>query len=163
MTVLAHDLTCALTKWMLIQLLIWTLVANKLLVPSPRVPDGLGGYIGKDPNRSLFSGVIGSFTDAPGGGKEELREVILCGAVEYWYNNLFALRGGYFHENKYKGNRKYFTLGLGIRYEMFGIDFAYLIPVVQNNPLAETLRFTLHFDFKSKQQEDDIILDNEEG
>jgi len=133
--------------------------ANKLLVPTPPVSDGQGGIIGRDPNRSMFSGVFGSFTDAPAGGKEELREVILCGAVEYWYNDLFAIRGGYFHENKFKGNRKYFTLGLGIRYEMFGIDFAYLVPVVQNNPLAETLRFTLHFDFATKKREEDILIE----
>ncbi len=135
--------------------------ANKLLVPTPGVPDGQGGYIGNDPNakKSMFSGVFGSFTDAPGGGKEELREVMLGAAVEYWYNNLFAVRGGYFNENKFKGNRKYFTLGAGLRYEMFGIDFAYLIPMAQNNPLAETLRFTLHFDFESKQRTEDILIE----
>ncbi len=135
--------------------------ANKLLVPTPGVPDGNGGYIGNDPRSqpSMFSGVFGSFTDAPGGAKEELREVMLGAGVEYWYNDLFAVRGGYFNENKYKGNRKYFTLGVGLRYEMFGIDFAYLIPMAQNNPLAETLRFTLHFDFKTKSREEDILIE----
>ncbi len=136
--------------------------ANKLLVPSPPVRDVDGNIVkGKDTNRSMMSGVFGSFTDAPFGAKEELREVMLCAAVEYWYNDLFAVRGGYFNENKYKGNRKYFTLGLGIRYQMFGLDFAYLIPVVQNNPLAETLRFTLHFDFKTKSKEADILIEGE--
>ncbi|HVD97522.1 MAG TPA: type IX secretion system outer membrane channel protein PorV [Cytophagaceae bacterium] len=135
--------------------------ANKLMVPTPGVSDGNGGYIGNNPNdqKSLFSGVFGSFTDAPGGAKEELREVMLSAGVEYWYNDLFAIRGGYFGENKYKGNRKYFTLGAGLRYQMFGIDFAYLIPMAQNNPLAETLRFTLHFDFKTKAREENILIE----
>lgn len=134
--------------------------ANKLLVPTPPVRDSDGNIVkGKDPNRSMFSGVFGSFTDAPFGFREEMREIILCAAVEYWYNDLFAVRGGYFGENKYKGNRKYFTLGVGLRYEMFGIDFAYLIPMAQNNPLAETLRFTLHFDFKSKARQEDILIE----
>jgi hypothetical protein len=137
--------------------------ANKLLVPTPPIRDSLGNVVnGKEnKNRSIWSGAFGSFTDAPGGAKEELREVMLSAAVEYWYNNLFALRGGYFNENKYKGNRKYFTLGVGLRYEMFGLDFAYLIPMAQNNPLAETLRFTLHFDFKAKARETDILIDEE--
>ncbi len=135
--------------------------ANKLMVPTPPLKDSQGNIVkGKDPNRSMFSGVFGSFSDAPFGLKEELREVMLCGGIEYWYNNLFAVRGGYFNENKYKGNRKYFTLGVGLRYEMFGLDFAYLVPIVQNNPLAETLRFTLHFDFKAKARQEDIL--NEE-
>lgn len=134
--------------------------ANKLLVPTPPIRDGAGNIVkGKDPNRSMFSGVFGSFTDAPMGFREEMREIILSAAVEYWYNDLFAVRGGYFGENKYKGNRKYFTLGVGLRYEMFGIDFAYLIPMAQNNPLAETLRFTLHFDFKAKARQEDILIE----
>ena len=80
--------------------------------------------------------------------------LILSGGVEYWYNDLFAVRGGFFYENPHKGNRKYFTLGFGIRYQVFGLDFAYLVPVRSNNPLAETLRFTLHFNFESKSQRD---------
>ncbi len=79
--------------------------------------------------------------------------------LRHQYNDLFAVRGGYFHENKFKGNRKYFTLGLGLRYELFGIDFAYLVPLAQNNPLAETLRFTLHFDFATKAREEDITIE----
>jgi hypothetical protein len=135
--------------------------ANKLMVPTPGVQNTDGTYIGNNPNNppGLFSGVFGSFSDAPGGAKEELREVILSGGIEYWYNDLLAIRGGYFNENKYKGDRKYFTLGMGIRYQSFGIDFAYLVPVVQNNPLAETLRFTLHFDFKTKTREEDILIE----
>lgn len=127
---------------------------NKLMVPSPakyKYDSTAGKYVvveGKDPHTTgVLSGVLGSFTDAPGGFSEELQEVILNPGIEYWYNDLFAARAGFHYENKNKGNRKYFTLGLGVRYNLFGLDFAYLIPVAQNNPLAETLRFTLHFDF----------------
>jgi len=134
---------------------------NKLLVPTPPrykydasgniVRDGNGERVieaGKDPYRSISSGIIGSFTDAPDGFKEEIREFILQTGVEYWYDNLMALRAGYFHEHKTKGGRQFFTLGLGIKYNVFGLDFAYLIPTVaRNNPLQNTLRFTLSFDF----------------
>jgi hypothetical protein len=134
--------------------------ANKLMVPTPPIRDQNGNIVkGKDPNRSMFSGVFGSFNDAPGGFREELREITVASGIEYWYNDLFAVRGGYFGESKYKGNRNYFTLGVGLRYNSFGLDFAYLIPVVQNNPLAETLRFTLHFDFKTKAREEDILIE----
>jgi hypothetical protein len=69
--------------------------------------------------------------------------------LEYWYNSQFAIRGGYFNENQTKGNRKYFTAGAGFRLKMFTIDFSYLMPLTQNNPLAHTLRFSLSFDFKA--------------
>lgn len=135
---------------------------NKLMVPSnPTYKYDANGNLqtdangkpvidkGRDPHTTgVLSGVLGSFSDAPGGFKEELQEIILNPAVEYWYNDLFSVRAGYHYENKFKGNRKYVTLGLGVRYNVFGLDFAYLIPVAQNNPLAETLRFTLHFDFE---------------
>ncbi|WP_156140805.1 type IX secretion system outer membrane channel protein PorV [Sporocytophaga myxococcoides] len=135
--------------------LVFALDANKLLVPTPPQRDSLNNIVkGKDPERNLLSGVLGSFSDAPGGFKEEMQEIILSGGVEYWYNDLFAVRGGYFYENPHKGNRKYFTLGFGIRYQVFGLDFAYLVPVRSNNPLAETLRFTLHFNFERKSQKD---------
>jgi hypothetical protein len=92
--------------------------------------------------------MLGSFGDAPGGFKEELREVNVCLGVEYWYNHLFAIRTGYFYEHPLKGNRQFFTLGAGIRYNVFGLDFAYLIPTnAQRSPLQNTLRFTLSFDF----------------
>lgn len=127
---------------------------NKLMVPSPakyQYDSSSQKYVvteGKDPRTTgVLSGVLGSFSDAPGGFSEELQEIILNPGIEYWYNDLFAARAGFHYENKNKGNRKYFTLGLGVRYNLFGLDFAYLIPVAQNNPLAETLRFTLHFDF----------------
>jgi hypothetical protein len=69
--------------------------------------------------------------------------------LEYWYNNQFAIRGGYFHENETKGNRKYFTAGAGFRLKVFTLDFSYLMPLAQNHPLAHTLRFSLSFDFNS--------------
>jgi hypothetical protein len=129
--------------------------ANKLMVPTPPLRDAAGNVIdGKeDKNKTLLSGMFGSFSDAPNGFKEELKEFMFSAGVEYWYGKIFAARGGFFHENKYKGNRRYFTLGFGIRYKVFGLDFAYLVPLKQNNPLAETLRFTLHFNFAAKQPE----------
>ena len=92
--------------------------------------------------KSIFS----SFADAPGGIKEELQEITISIGAEYWYNKVFAARAGYFHENEYKGNRKYFTAGAGLKFNMFQIDASYIIPVEQNNPLANTIRFTLAFD-----------------
>ncbi len=145
--------------------IVFALDANKLLVPTPPLigRDSAGTqYIvaGKDSrNESSIGAIFSSFTDAPGGLKEELSEINLCGGVEYWYNNLFSVRGGYYNEAQTKGNRKYFTLGVGIRYQTFGLDVAYLIPMAQNNPLAETLRFTLHFDFDAKKKQEDITTE----
>ncbi|MFA0962377.1 type IX secretion system outer membrane channel protein PorV [Roseivirga sp. BDSF3-8] len=128
----------------------FALDANKLMVPTPPVRDENGNIIrGEDPDRSLLSGMFGSFGDAPDGGSEELKEVMLSAGAEYWYNDIFAFRAGYFYEHEDKGNRKYFTVGTGFRYQVFGIDFAYLIPQVQDHPLAETLRFTLVFNFEN--------------
>ncbi len=134
--------------------------ANKLLVPTPPVyatdssgapiPDGAGGYKiskGKDPNRGVADGIFGSFSDAPGGSTEEFHEINYAIGLEYWYNKLFAIRAGYFYEHPTKGNRQFITLGAGVKYNVFGLDFAYLIPTQQRNPLENTLRFTLTFDF----------------
>lgn len=107
--------------------------ANKLLVPSPNA----------DRDQSVVAGIFSSFGDAEGGASEEFQEVNYSTGVEYWYNNLFAARAGYFYENPDKGGRQYFSMGLGIRYQKFGVDAAYLIPNDQNNPLAQTLRFSL--------------------
>ncbi len=122
---------------------------NKLLVPSPPIRDANNGIIkGRDPeDLGLISGMFGSFTDAPNGMGEEIREVSISAGVEYWYGDIFAIRGGYFYEHAEKGNRKYFTLGVGLRYNTFGIDFAYLVPQAQEHPLADTMRFSLLFDF----------------
>ncbi|MBI1288289.1 MAG: type IX secretion system outer membrane channel protein PorV [Flavobacteriales bacterium] len=104
---------------------------------------------GKNPNVSVPAGMFQSFADAPGGSAEELREINMAVGMEYWYNKLFAIRAGYFYENWTKGNRQFFTVGAGIRYNVFGLDFAYLIPTKQQNPLQNTLRFTLTFDFEA--------------
>ena len=95
---------------------------------------------------SPISGIFQSFHDAPGGLREELQEIYWGVGVEYAYNNQFFLRGGYHHENEYKGNRKYFTLGTGFKMSVFALDAAYLISMSQSNPLDQTLRFTLSFD-----------------
>jgi hypothetical protein len=128
-----------------------SLDVNKLLVPTPPVYDQVTGEIidGKDPNVSVPVAIFQSFIDAPGGFKEEMREFNLSFGAEYWYNEQFALRAGYFFEDETKGNKKYFTAGAGFRLNIFSIDFSYLIPVTQNNPLARTLRFSLGFDFDS--------------
>jgi hypothetical protein len=125
---------------------------NKLLVPTPPVyssanPDSI--IAGKDPNVSVPVAIFQSFGDAPGGFREELHEIMYAAGLEYWYNNLFAIRGGYFHEHETKGNRKYFTAGAGIRLSAFTLDFSYLMPLVQNHPLARTLRFSLAFDINA--------------
>lgn len=148
--------------------------ANKLLVPTPPVrvdatnqpdfPDKQIGEVGagKENRVPIVTGMLQSFSDAPGVLKadgtrsvlqEELREIILCGGVEYSYNNVFAIRTGYFHEHATKGNRRYFTLGAGIKFNVFTLDLAYLIPTQQRNPLENTLRFTLQFDFGSFQSQ----------
>lgn len=119
---------------------------NKLMVPTPDTV-GTGNGTNKNASKGLVSGVFGSFSDAPGGFKEEMREVAISTGLEYWYNDVFALRAGYFAENRYKGDRKYITVGMGIRYQKIGLDFAYLLPQKQNSPLAETLRFSLHLNF----------------
>lgn len=95
---------------------------------------------------SPIAGIFKSFSDAPGGLEEELREIYWGIGVEYNYNDQFLLRGGYHYENEYKGNRKYFTLGAGFRMNVFSLDAAYLISTAQSNPLDQTLRFTLSFD-----------------
>jgi hypothetical protein len=128
-----------------------TLDINKLLVPTPPLRDATTGEIikGRDPNVSVPVAFFTSWFDAPGGLAEELREFTFSPGLEYWYNNQFALRGGYFGENATKGNRKYFTAGAGFRLKMFTLDFSYLIPLAQNHPLAQTLRFSLSFNFNS--------------
>lgn len=121
---------------------------NKLMVPSPPLRDPDTGEIvaGRDPNRSLLNAMFSSFGDAPNGGKEELQEVMTSVGIEYWYNKTFAARLGYFNEARNKGNRKYLTLGLGFTKNRFGLDVAYIVPTAKReHPLAETLRFTLHF------------------
>ena len=124
--------------------------ANKLLVPTPPYYDSIGNITkGMDPEVGVVKGMYQSFYDAPGGFSEEMNEFSFCIGTEYWYDQQFAIRGGYFWEAETKGNRQYFTLGAGLRYNVFGLDFSYLIPTDQKNPLENTLRFTLSFDFEA--------------
>lgn len=121
---------------------------NKLLVPTQPIYNTDGTIAsGKDPERSVPSGIFGSFSDAPGGFKEEIKEVNIASGIEYLYNKRFALRTGYFYENALKGDRRYFTMGTGIKYESFNLDFSYLLATSKTSPLANTLRFTLLFNF----------------
>ncbi|MDF1560855.1 MAG: type IX secretion system outer membrane channel protein PorV [Bacteroidales bacterium] len=124
---------------------------NKLLVPTPPTYDPESGEIieGRDPNVSVPVAIFQSFYDAPGGFSEEIKEFAQSVGVEYWYNQQFALRAGYFNESQMKGNKKYFTVGAGFRLSVFSLDFSYLMPFTQNNPLARTLRFSLGFEFDS--------------
>jgi hypothetical protein len=126
--------------------LTWALDFNKLMVPTPdTVKNSTGQIINQNGNKSFISGVFGSFSDAPGGFSEEMREISISTGLEYWYRDAFALRAGYFGENKYKGDRKYVTLGLGFRTTSIGLDFSYLFPITQSSPLANTLRLSLLF------------------
>jgi len=132
---------------------------NKLLVPTPPSFSTTSGGAGtSDDSANLVNyrnqGVVNSwfksFGDAQGGFSEEIKEIQASLGAEYWYNDQFALRAGYFYENPVKGNRKYFTLGAGLKYNSFGLNFSYLLPSgngTNRNPLSNTLRFSLVFDF----------------
>lgn len=131
---------------------------NKLLVPTPLDSSTTPGvpkyYI---PNKSVVSGVLGSFGDAPGGFSEELKEFQISLGAEYWYQNQFAIRAGYFYENKLKGDRKYLTAGIGVRYKVFQLNGSYVIPSgnsVTRNPLSNTFRFSLMFEFDKLEKPD---------
>ena len=124
---------------------------NKLLVPTPQliVKDNDGNPVDTLglPNDVLVSvGIFHSFYDAPGGFKEEMHELMYSAGFEYWYMKQFAIRAGYFDEHGTKGNRKFFTLGIGVKLNVLNFDFAYVVPTAgRSNPLANTLRFTLGF------------------
>jgi hypothetical protein len=122
---------------------------HKLLVPTPPALGDSAGLV-KYRNQGVVSSWFTSFGDAPGGFSEELKEFQASLGAEFWYQNQFALRAGYFYENPAKGNRKYFTVGAGLKYQTFGLNFSYLLPSgngVNRNPLSNTLRFSLIFDF----------------
>ncbi len=128
---------------------------HKLLVPTPPIfvsSDDTATYnaqVAEYRSKSTVSSWFSSFGDAPGGFKEELKEFQISLGAEYNYNEQFFFRAGYFYENKDKGNRKYFTVGLGVKYNVFGLNFSYLVPSgsgVNRNPLSNTLRFGLIFD-----------------
>ncbi len=149
---------------------------NKLLVPTPPVyalsdqgqPIDINGNVvapgspehhivaGQNPNVGITQGIFQSFSDAPGGIEEELHELMYSVGAEYWYDDQFAFRFGYFHEHETKGNRKYFTLGSGLKLNVFEIDFAYLIPANASvrSPLENTMRFTLIFNLNDVDTKD---------
>jgi len=146
--------------------LTFTVDANKLLVPTPPIMDQESGteiVSGYDENVGVATALVQSFYDAPGvvdfnedgtyviqpGSilREELREYNLGGGVEYNYNDVFAFRTGFFNEHYSKGNRQFITLGAGIKYTVFTVDLSYLISTRLQNPLANTLRFTLRLQF----------------
>lgn len=160
--------------------LTWALDLQKLLVPTPPIRDNSTGEIisGKNNNVGVISGMLQSFYDAPGqvekddqgdyiqnsdgtykvtkGSrfKEELREINIATGLEYWYNNLFAIRGGFFYEHYSKGSRQYFNAGVGLKYKIIGIDISYLAALRQGNPLANTVRFTLRFQLGGNHAQD---------
>lgn len=129
---------------------------NKLLVPArPRMndyedtPEGEIEYLEalqEWEDMSPISGIFKSFSDAPGGMKEELREINYSIGAEYSYNQQFFLRAGYYHESQYKGNRQYFGLGAGFSLNVLRLDASYMIATAQQSPLDQTLRFSLTFD-----------------
>ncbi len=131
----------------------FTTDVNKLLVPTPcqgteeecdQNGDGIPDWKDESPIGAIFS----SWTDAPEGFSEELKELAFSFGAEYWYDQQFAVRAGYFSEHSQKGGRKYLTVGLGLKYNIFGLNFSYLVPTTnQRNPLDNTLRFSLLFDF----------------
>lgn len=147
----------------------WAIDVSKLLVPTSPLRSSATGEImsGYDPNIGVVPGMMQSFYDAPGALakdengdfiqnadgsyevvkgtklKEELTEIMIGTGIEYWYNDLFAARAGYFYENLNKGARQHLTFGVGLKYNMFGIDFSYLTSLRRNNPLQNTIRFTL--------------------
>ncbi len=130
--------------------LMMTVDINKLLVPTPTVTVNDTVYGIPSDGISVPTSIFQSFYDAPGGFSEEMHELQYSFGMEYWYNNQFAIRGGYFDEHETKGNRKYFTMGVGFKLNVFSLDFAYLVPTAgRQNPLANTLRFTLGFKFDS--------------
>jgi hypothetical protein len=127
---------------------------HKLLVPTPPIFNNddttvYNAQVAEYRSKSTVSSWFSSFGDAPGGFKEEMKEFQVSLGAEYNYNEQFFFRAGYFYEDKTKGNRKYFTVGLGVKYNVFGLNFSYLVPSgsgVNRNPLSNTLRFGLIFD-----------------
>jgi hypothetical protein len=135
---------------------------HKLLVPTP---PQLTGNNTEDSimivdyrNKGVVGSWLSSFGDAPGGFSEEMKEFQFSLGTEYSYNNQFFARAGYFYENKDKGNRKYFTVGVGIKYNVFGLNFSYLVPTgagINRNPLSNTLRFGLILDMDGSSDSSD--------
>ncbi len=132
---------------------------NKLLVPTPCLGtesecDPNGNGIPEWKEQSPIEGIFSSFGDAPNGFSEELRELSYSIGAEYWYDDQFALRAGFYTENQAKGARNFLTLGLGLKYNVFGLNFSYLVPTTnERNPLDNTIRFSLLFDFSALTDE----------
>lgn len=129
---------------------------NKLLVPTPSDSNGDGKINSQDDyyNKSFFSGMFSSFGDAPGGFSEELKEITWALGAEYWYQDVFALRAGYFHESEEKGARQFASFGAGFRYTSINIDLSYLFSTSKiQSPLEGTLRFGLTFNFGGSYDE----------
>jgi hypothetical protein len=126
------------------------------MIPTPRPEiDENNNKIADYKELSPIRGVFKSFGDAPGGFSEEWKEVTKSVGLEYWYDDQFAIRAGYFYENYSKGNRHYLSVGLGVKYSIFGLNFSYLVPTTNNrNPLDNTLRFSLLFDFDALDSEE---------
>lgn len=126
-----------------------TLETTKLLVPTPPKLDSSNNIIGgKDNDVDFFTGMIQSFNDAPDGFSEEIKEFTWSVGAEYIYDDIFAFRLGYFNESELKGARKFYTFGAGFRFESSKIDVSYLLNSSDvNNPLENTLRFSISFDF----------------
>ena len=126
---------------------------NKLMVPTPptsRTPEALDAYR----NKSVFGSWFSSFGDAPGGFSEELKEFQISTGMEYNYNDMFLARAGYFYEARTKGNRRFFSAGVGINYNKLGFNFSYLVPTgqgINRNPLSNTTRFSIIFDLSKEE------------
>lgn len=135
---------------------------NKLLVPTRCIGetkedcDADGNGVADWREQSPIQGIFSSFSDAPNGFEEELKELMFSFGAEYWYDKQFALRMGYFTESRSKGDRHFFTVGLGLKYNIFGLNFSYLVPTTnQRNPLDNTLRFSLLFDFNAFNKDEE--------
>lgn len=128
---------------------------SKYLVPTEPIrgaSENEADFIKRQENYRSMSGIVGifeSFGDSPDGFAGELREIMVSFGAEYSYKEQFFIRSGYFYENKQMGNRQYFSAGAGFRISAFQIDAAYLVSTTRNNPLDQTLRFTLSFDLES--------------
>ncbi|MBN2806345.1 MAG: type IX secretion system outer membrane channel protein PorV [Prolixibacteraceae bacterium] len=129
---------------------------NKLLVPSPEYEIIDGQVVFSDLGNAdigPIDGIFKSFYDAPNGFQEELSEITVSLGAEYWYSKQFAVRTGYFHEAKDKGDRKFLTFGAGLKMNVFSIDFSYIYTLSRTSPLENTLRFTLGFDLENFQKQ----------
>lgn len=163
--------------------LLFAFEVQKLLVPTPAIYANIDGerrmIAGHSSDVGVIKGMIQSFYDAPGKPikddegyvlkedgtaeiqkgsrfKEEMSEINIALGLEYWYNNLVAIRAGYFYESRNKGDRQFLTFGAGLKYNKFGLDISYLAAVGgRRSPLANTVRFTLYMNFGDKKAKTD--------